>query len=270
MILQFRKTGNYIDDWKSFKEIEEELDIRKNSIKLVCGGKSKTAGGFVWKYDTDPILKTMPIDSMDLKYYIRRGTIRSNVKKGKEPQMSKIVNQYYPDGEFIKAWENAFTASKALHIQQSGIGRVCKGELKTSGGCIWRYKESDLSIKIEPNKGGVMVYQYSSTGEFIKRWPSATCVQSELGINRTSIGRVCEGKAISAGGYIWDYDKRVIRPVLVINKPINQYTFKDVFIREWKSAATVEKELGYKRSNVGVACKSNGLKKAYGFLWRYK
>jgi hypothetical protein len=51
----------------------------------------------------------------------------------------KAVLQYGLDGTFIKEWQNAHSAERALNI--SGIGEVCKGKKKSAGGFLWKYKE---------------------------------------------------------------------------------------------------------------------------------
>jgi hypothetical protein len=51
----------------------------------------------------------------------------------------KAVLQYGLDGVFIKEWPNAYSAGRALDI--SGIGEVCKGNKKSAGGFMWKYKE---------------------------------------------------------------------------------------------------------------------------------
>ena len=52
----------------------------------------------------------------------------------------KSVIQYSKDGVFIKKWIRATEASKALNIDVSHIGQVCKGERKTAGGFKWGYE----------------------------------------------------------------------------------------------------------------------------------
>lgn len=49
-ILQFDLQGNFIREWKSAKEVKEKLKIDNGSIGLVCQGKRKSIGGFIWKY----------------------------------------------------------------------------------------------------------------------------------------------------------------------------------------------------------------------------
>ena len=45
------RTGNFIKSWKTAKEAGEELNINITSIGHCCRGTSKSAGGFIWKYD---------------------------------------------------------------------------------------------------------------------------------------------------------------------------------------------------------------------------
>lgn len=51
------------------------------------------------------------------------------------------------------------------------------------------------------------VNQYTMDGTFIRTWIGAKQVTKELGINNGSIGKVCQGKKKSAGGYIWRYSE---------------------------------------------------------------
>lgn len=58
----------------------------------------------------------------------------------------------------------------------------------------------------------VPVLQFSKTGDFIKKWDSATEASRVLGINQGSICMCCRGKRYkSVGGYKWcyadDYEK---------------------------------------------------------------
>ena len=49
-ILQLTKDGTLIKEWQSGREAERILGIRQSSICWCCKGKSKTAGGFIWRY----------------------------------------------------------------------------------------------------------------------------------------------------------------------------------------------------------------------------
>ncbi len=49
-----QENGNPIKIWNSQKEIEKTLNIKRSSIKSACIGRTKTAGGYVWRYIEAP------------------------------------------------------------------------------------------------------------------------------------------------------------------------------------------------------------------------
>ena len=54
-----------------------------------------------------------------------------------------------------------------------------------------------------------------------------------------------------------------------LSKPILQYSKSGDFIREWKSAAEVERVLGINNSDIIQCCKGRR-KSSGGFIWKYK
>ena len=62
-------------------------------------------------------------------------------ERGKRASKSlgKKIMQYTKNGELVKEWESIKEATEKLHLY--GIGRACRGKLKSSGGYIWKYKE---------------------------------------------------------------------------------------------------------------------------------
>ena len=56
-----------------------------------------------------------------------------------------------------------------------------------------------------------------------------------------------------------------------ISRKILQYSKSGEFIREWQSAAEVERELNISHSNIAACCRGNPKHTtAGGFVWRYK
>lgn len=49
-INQYDIQGNFIKNWRSVIEASRKLKIKDSNIIRVCKNKSKTAGGFIWKY----------------------------------------------------------------------------------------------------------------------------------------------------------------------------------------------------------------------------
>lgn len=49
-VLQYDLNGNFIKEWESFKDIENELGIKNTPIWSNIKGYTKQCGGFIWKY----------------------------------------------------------------------------------------------------------------------------------------------------------------------------------------------------------------------------
>lgn len=62
------------------------------------------------------------------------------VLKHNQLKRRKPILQYDKNGVFIQEWDSANEVEKQLKINHSHIGQCCKGERKTSGGFIWKYK----------------------------------------------------------------------------------------------------------------------------------
>lgn len=54
-IYQFSLEGNLIKMFESTREVERELGYRNSNISTCARGKSKTAYGFIWKYEKEKV-----------------------------------------------------------------------------------------------------------------------------------------------------------------------------------------------------------------------
>lgn len=52
-VLQFTKDGQFVAEYPTAAEADRITGINRTTIGLVCKGKGKTAGGFVWKYKNE-------------------------------------------------------------------------------------------------------------------------------------------------------------------------------------------------------------------------
>lgn len=66
-----------------------------------------------------------------------------------------------------------------------------------------RDRKREAAFKRKDNK--VKIRQYSLNGEFIKDFNSSMDIERELGFDRSSIIRVCQGKQKTSYGYNWKY-----------------------------------------------------------------
>ena len=49
-VLQFTKSGEFIQEWKSTMDVKRNLGFDQGHISQCCLGKLKSAYGFIWKY----------------------------------------------------------------------------------------------------------------------------------------------------------------------------------------------------------------------------
>ncbi len=145
--------------------------------------------------------------------------------KGFLDNMKIPVIQYSLNGDFIQEWDSITDASKNLNLHN--VGAVCRGEYKTCGGYIFRFKHdplpTDYAIPIHRNKnknrmGWVCeklkgprptkykpIIQYDLNENFIKEWDSLKDASVSLNINTGGISQCCMGYINSAGGYKFKY-----------------------------------------------------------------
>lgn len=68
--------------------------------------------------------------------------VKESYRLGLEiPPNEKKVLQYDLQGNFIKGWKSGSEAGRQLNMSQSNISACCRGVRKTTGKCIWRFKE---------------------------------------------------------------------------------------------------------------------------------
>jgi hypothetical protein len=68
----------------------------------------------------------------------------------------------------------------------------------------------------------------------------------------------------------WLYTEEVReKSSMKLRKPIKQYCLEGNLIREWDSATTAAKTLGFNKGNIGMCCKGK-LITSSGYIWKYQ
>ena len=49
-VLQYTKSGEFVREWKSTKDVQRNLGYFHNNISNCCNGKCKSSNGFIWKF----------------------------------------------------------------------------------------------------------------------------------------------------------------------------------------------------------------------------
>ncbi len=120
-INQYSLEGRYIKTWNSIKEAKNNVPNTQGLTACLSEkySKSKSAGGYLWKYDNG--------DYNDIEPYHANG--RSVVQVNKDT--NKIINVFTSMKE----------AERVTSINSKQICKVCKHLRKTAGGYIWQYAD---------------------------------------------------------------------------------------------------------------------------------
>lgn len=152
-----------------------------------------------WQYE---VLEYTSIDQLDKReiYYIayfdttnsrkgynstKGGDGTKGMQWGTEKQIESLRNRRSYKGENNPNYGNHLSEESKQKIREAKIGT----------------KQSIETIK----KKSKPVNQYTLDGTFIKTWIGASQAMKELGIDKSSISRVCKGQKKSAGGFVWKY-----------------------------------------------------------------
>lgn len=126
------------------------------------------------------------------------------------PALSKGVNQYDLEGNYLRSFPSAAEASRFLErdsIAANRIGQCCRHLFKTGNsayGYLWEFTTEDNIGKAinKIQKKGFPIYQYSMDRHFIKKWNTVKEAVQALKLNFGSICRAYTHDTI-CGGFRW-------------------------------------------------------------------
>lgn len=114
-ICQIGLDGKLIKIWDCATDASNELCIDQSSISMVCSGKRKTAGGFVWVHEAD-------YDSSE--NYSRIPQIKDR-GKGSNPVL--LLSE---DNNILREFYSINNASIELGMSVEGIRKICNHKIK--------------------------------------------------------------------------------------------------------------------------------------------
>ncbi len=115
-ICQISLDGELIKVWDCATDASNELNIDQSSISMVCKGKRKIAGGFVWVHEKD----------YDPNKDYKRTPHTKDMGKGTKPVLWLDDN-----GNIIQEFYSVISAGKALGISPQEVSRICSHKAKT-------------------------------------------------------------------------------------------------------------------------------------------
>ena len=130
----------------------------------------------------------------------------------------------------------------------------------------YNYQEGGLHVtnilsketrEIIAKKLSKKIIQYSLNGEFIKEWESSKQIESELGINHSTIRQNCSGKTKHCRNFIFKFKESNSYPLKIevgeikLNKSrrliISQFDLNGVKTNTWKSVTEAARDISIDR-----------------------
>jgi group I intron endonuclease len=204
---------------------------------------------------------------------------KESIEVIRDSQRSIPVLQIDFNGEIVKRWRGGCRHASKYCGLQSSIWNCCNGNTCSYSNYIWIYEKDydkfDLDYHLR-NKGDKIVAQLDMNKNLIKIWERIDIAADTLGLDRSSISKVCRHKYSHAGGFIWEYYVNYKNNIITSkvprkgNRKIVQLDFDGNEIKVWDSVSRITQILFGKRDNGSIKlCCENKKPHAYGYNWKY-
>lgn len=202
----------------NYKILRQNVEREYYKVRLSRENKSKAksvhrlvAEAFIPNPNNLPMVNHKDENKLNNKYdNLEWCTCKYNLNYGnaqakRVKKQSKKVYQYDLDMNLIKIWDNSMNIKRELGLDNSSIGKCCKGIGGSSGGFIWSYEPIN---EIPKNIHTKRVYQYDENYKLIKIWNSAKETEEE-NYNKGIVSKFCNGNYgwDTYKGYIWTHEK---------------------------------------------------------------
>lgn len=202
------------------------------------------------------------------------------------------VDQYSIDGEFISTYDSATQAlcSVADINDKDGttnhISECCNGKLHTTLGYVWRYKGEPFDKYSCQHVAERSVDQYDMYGNYLNTYNTIKDASVASGASRGGIRSCCNGKSLSAKGYIWRFAKedlysqpvKLLKPKvekpkreLLCDRPVDKYDLSGNLLASYDHCYLACKDIDNEKTRTThiLECCEGVVQTAYGFVWRY-
>jgi group I intron endonuclease len=179
-IYQFDKQGKFLSKYNSIQEASDRTSIDRASISNSASGKRKSAGGFLWSFDSSITITE-----------------------------KEVIQQFDLNGNLINTYTTLEEVLKMLNItSRTALKNACNGNQYQAYGYQWRkgYYVDKIDKLPEKKIPGKPIYQIDLvTDEIINEFLNTTYAAKALNISKTSINNCAIGKYKQGGGYRWKY-----------------------------------------------------------------
>lgn len=112
----------------------------KPQINHIDGNKlNNCADNLEWCTNNENMKHSWDIGLRDRNKVADNMRLIAQKRKYKKGHHTRKVGQYDKNNNLIKIWETQTEASKAVGVTSTSICNVCRGQIKSAGGYIWRY-----------------------------------------------------------------------------------------------------------------------------------
>lgn len=138
--------------------------------------------------------------------------LSNHIEKCKTP-----INCYDSDCNLVSKFDSIHNAAACLNVEATNICKVLKGKHKTCGGYTFTYTTENITKEELANRFIVehgknihsSKYNYinllDNDGSIIKTYQNAKIAADELGLDNSTIVKVCKGKLKQTKGYRFGY-----------------------------------------------------------------
>lgn len=181
-IAKVNQDGLIIETYPSIKKASKLNHLDPHSIRDILKGKYKESNKVKFRYLTDK----------EIKEYGYKVGETYNIEK-------KAVIQLSLDDVYLRSYSSIGEAAKALNKPRQGIVDCLSGKYSTAYSYKWKYRD----LKNIKRKRSPLIYQYSQSGELIKKHKSVKDASLSTGISIGSINNVLCHRQKTAGGFIF-------------------------------------------------------------------
>lgn len=126
------------------------------------------------------------------------------VKEGLVKHLKGVI-QYDLKMKKLNEFSSAAEAGQKLNLNRSSIGLCCRGQIHTTGGFIFRFKDDNSKLEPIVNKHNKPIIQYDLNMNKLNEFSSATEAGKQLNIDSSSIGKCCRGIQNTVRGFIFKF-----------------------------------------------------------------
>ena len=178
--------------------------------------------------------------------------------------IEKIIVQYDLDGNYLNYFESFYDAERVSGVKRPSIKSVCEKEKITAGNYQWRYAYDTLDVGVvKAGRDNVIhqVSQYDLEGNYISTFESLSNAAIVLGIDSSTISKVCKGKKQTCKGWRFAYgnSKQKLKPLKIYEgNQKKQVYYQNNLGQEFvfESISEAGRKTGVNKEQISRWCKS--------------